>query len=813
MNSARRFLTVQLFVLAACLALFLPSLSLAQAPANTLRVAGLKDKVIVQRDERGIAYIEAQNDHDLYFAQGYVTASDRLWQMDVLRRTARGELAEIFGKAVLEEDKRRRTYGFARLSQQAAAKVTGELKTLLDAYANGVNAYIASRDDKTLPVEFRLLQYKPRPWMPADSLVLGYIMHESLTSSWQLDVMRAAFADLPKAQYEQLFNEYSTMDTPVVGSDNVKAKAKKAVASNVKVGVKVGSDLLALAQADEAVKQRSLERIGLHAEELAASNNWVVSGKRTTTGKPLLSSDPHLALTVPPIWYLINLSAPGVRVAGVSIPGIHCVIIGHNERIAWGMTNIGPDVQDLYKEKFDAANPARYQTPAGWKDAEIRTEEIKVRTVPTKPETETVKLNVTVTRHGPIVLEKNNERFALQWTALNPELDMASSFHKLNRARNWKEFCAALSTYAGAPQNHVYADVDGHIGYYGAGYIPIRKRGDGSVPYDGATDEGTWTGFIPFDKLPHLFDPPSGYIATANARIVGKDYPYFISHSWSQPYRQKRINDLLQQNKKFSVEDFRAIQADTYAIGGKGFADAVLKLFTNNHVTSQGGGAEDTPMSATLSLLADWDGKVNPDSRAALLVNEMRQVFTNHVLKSALGEERARQYRWGNRDSFIDSLTTNWRTEWLPKEFASWKDLLVASEAEARVNLTKQYGSDESKWTFGNAVQIKFNHPLANAPMVGSQFKIDPLPQRGNGYGGGLGPTVNVGPSVSMRLIADTSNWDNTQHTIATGQSGDPKSPHYKDQVMDWYNTTPRVFPFSKQAVQKAAKQTVTLVP
>lgn len=807
MKSADRLHTVLAFVFTACCLLLWDGTNLAQS-ANTLRVAGLKDKVTVQRDERGIPYIEANNDHDLYFAQGYVTASDRLWQMDVLRRTARGEMAEIFGKTVLEEDNRRRTYGFARLSEQAAANVSAEMRPLLTAYANGVNAFIASCDDKTLPLEFRILQYKPRPWTMADSLSIGLIMHESLTSSWQLDVMRAAFADLPKAKYEQLFNEYSTMDTPVVGSDNGKAKAKKAVASNIKIG----SDLLALAMQDEAIRQRSVERIGFHAEELAASNNWVVSGKRTTTGKPLLSSDPHLALTVPPIWYLINLSAPGVRVAGVSIPGIHCVIIGHNERIAWGMTNIGPDAQDLYKEKFDAANPKRYQTPQGWKDAEVRTEEIKVRIVPTKPETETVKLDVTVTRHGPIVLEKDNQRFALKWTALDASLDWAGSFHRLNRARNWKEFCAALSTYAGAPQNHVYADVDGHIGYYGARYIPIRKSGDGSVPYDGSTDEGEWTGFIPFEKLPHLFDPPAGYIATANARIVGKDYPYFISHSWAGPYRQKRIHDLLKQNKKFSADDFRAIQGDDFAIGGKLFADAVLKQFSGSQAPASSVNGGGSPMSSTLNVLAAWDGRAHPESRGAALIAEMRTAFINRVLASALGAERARQYRWGNRETLIDTLVTTWPKEWLPKEFATWKDLLVACEADARANLTKQLGSDEAKWTFGNAVQIKFNHPLAIAPMVGAQFKIDALPQRGTG-GGGLGATVNVGPSVSMRLIADTSNWDNTQHTISTGQSGDPKSPHYKDQIMDWYNVTPRVFPFTKPAVQKAAKRTVTLIP
>jgi penicillin G amidase len=780
----------------------------ASASSDTLKVAGLQSSVTVRRDERGIPYIEAANDHDLYFAQGYITASDRLWQMDLLRRTGRGELAEIFGGRVLDEDKRHRTYGFARYSEALAAKLTGEAQALSDAYAQGVNAYIASRAEGTLPVEFRILKYKPRPWTAADSIVIGLLMHESLTNSWQVDVMRAALSDLPADRVRELLPEFSELDTPVVGSDKTKAKAAKVART-----VRVSNELLAAALQEQEVGERSLDRVGLHAEALAASNNWVVSGKRTATGKPLLASDPHLALSVPSIWYMVNLSAPGVRVAGVSIPGIHAVVIGHNERIAWGLTNIGPDVQDLYREKFDPTNPKRYQTPTGWKEAEVRTEEIKVRKVPTEPATETVPLEVTVTRHGPIVVEKNNERLALRWSALDPSLDYVLSFHRLNRAGNWKEFCAAISTFAGAPQNHVFADVDGHIGYYGARYIPIRKSGDGSVPFDGTTDDGEWTGWIPFEQLPHVFDPPSGYIATANARIVGRDYPHFITHSWSAPYRQRRINDLLQQNKKFTINDFRAIQGDDYSIGGKLFADALLKLMNGAQAPATAlNGSGSTTLSASLNTIAAWDGRAEPNSRGAVLIGEIRQAFINRVLKGVLGEERARIYRWGNRDTFIDHLVTNWPQHWLPKEFTSWKELLVACEQEARANLTKQLGADETKWTFGNASQIRFNHPLASVPFVGNQFKIDSLPQRGAG-GGGIGATPNVGPSVSQRLIADTSNWDNTQQGFQTGQSGDPTSPHYKDQVLDWYNVTPRVFPFSKAAVLNAAKQTMTLVP
>jgi penicillin amidase len=787
----------------------------AQAPAETqaLRLAGLQRNVTVRRDERGIPYLEAANEQDLYFAQGYVMASDRLWQMDLLRRTARGELAEIFGKALLEEDKRHRTYGFARLSEQIATNLPNdEGRTMTEAYARGVNAFIASCDEKALPIEFRILRYKPREWTVADSVSISLLMDESLSTTWPADVLRAAFSDLPPEKFNRLFPEFSKLDTPVVGSDQMRANGANAKAANDLANQSASSaaissrEILQQAMMSEALMKRSLSRLGLDAEELAASNNWVISGKRTTSGKPLLANDPHLSPSVPSIWYLVHLSAPGLRVAGVTIPGFFGVIIGHNDRIAWGMTNLGPDVQDLYSEKFDSENPRRYLTPAGWQEADIRREEINVRKAPTDPATEAVALDVTVTRHGPVVLEKGGARYALRWTIFDPKIASLKTFYLLNRAKNWREFTAAVKTFSDATQNFVYADADGHIGYYGAGFIPMRKSGDGSRPYDGSKDDGEWTGYIPFDKLPHVFDPPSGMIVTANARIVGRDYPYHLTHGWSVPYRQKRINDLLAAKSKLTIDDFRAIQGDVYAIGGKMFAQEVVKLFGNH-----AGG--DDKFKATLKLLAEWDGRVTADSKAALMIYAMRDLFFTHVLAGAVGEERARQYRWQNSQTTIDYLITERPNDWLPKGYANWQDYLRACESEARADLTKKLGADESKWKFGELAQIKFAHPLAAAPMIGEKFKIAPFPQQGNGYSGGLGPTVNVGPTVSMRMIVDLSNLDNSQHGITLGESGDPASPHYKDQLDDWRNVTPRVFPFTAEAVKKAAKQMLTLMP
>jgi penicillin amidase len=776
----------------------------AQPSTQNLVLPGLQKPVTVRRDERGIPYIEATNDEDLYFAQGYVTATDRLWQMDLQRRTARGELSEIFGQATLGEDKRHRTLGFARILDESAANLPADLSRALNAYAKGVNAYIESRTDQTMPPEFLILQYKPRPWTPVDSLAVGKLLAEYLSTSWQLDIMRAAMASLPKEKRDALLSETSPLDVLVVGRDrkSTNAAASTTLPESLRPSLPVLAELSQMFDTD----RRSLERLGLFRQDpetALASNNWVVSGKRTISGKPLLANDPHIPASAPNVWYMTELSAPGLHVAGVTFPGAPGIIIGHNDRLAWGVTNLGPDVQDVYIEKFDSANPRRYLTPQGWREAEVRHEEIKVRKGFTSTETNTVPLEVTVTRHGPIVLEKDSQRYTLRWTALDPALDAVGGFFRAGYARNWKEFTAALSTYGGPTQNFIYADVDGHIGYYGAGAIPIRKSGDGSVPYDGSTDAGEWTGRIPFDKLPHSFDPPSGIIVTANQRVVGNDYPYFLSHAWAQPYRARRIFDLLSQTPKLSADDFRKIQGDVYSIGLSSFARDSAKLLKARV-------AEDQKLRETVEAFEKWDGEVNADSSVAPLVYQMRAAFRTRILTAALGPDLLKVYEWHNTETMLDRVMSGQPKEWLPKEFDSYSDLLKACYDDARLALAKSLGADEAKWKWGEMAKVRFSHPLAAAPLIGLQFTIAPFPQNG---ASGLGPTVNVGSAVSMRLIADVSDWDKTQHGIPLGESGLPSSPHWKDQLEDWRNVTPRVFPFSKAAVESATRETLILEP
>ncbi len=788
--------------------------------AAMLNVKGLHAPATIRRDERGIPHIEAGDDADLYFAQGYATAQDRLWEMDLLRRRARGELAEIFGRTVLDEDKLHRTYGFAALADALGTQSPPAARIVLEAYAAGVNAYIESLDAQTLPPEFQLLQYKPRPWRPADSIIIGKFFAEVLSTTWQTDLVRAALADLPPAKRAVLLAEYTPLDVLVVGDDKQANKASNSSGHSKRTAPQVAHTalsraaqlaLLGAAADMRATTDRSLTRVGLAAPTNEASNNWVVSGRRTASGKPLLANDPHLPALAPSIWYMTHLSAPGLNVAGVTAPGAPGIIIGHNEHVAWGMTNLGPDVQDLYRESFtgDAAHQT-YLTPQGPQPVVVRHEEIKVRKSLTDAATETLPFDVQSTRHGPIILEQGGAHYALRWTALDPTALEFAAFYKLNRARNWTDFQTALSEYRGPTQNFVYADTEGHIGYYGAGVIPIRKTGDGSVPYDGAKDEGEWASFIPFAALPHVYDPPTGLIVTANQRVVGRSYPYFLTHLWAGPYRSRRIYELLQaKGNKLTAADFRAVQGDVYSIGGATFAHEAGTLLAVM-LAAMNGAEVDAKLHMTAMALAGWDGRVNADSPVAPWAAEMRLAFQRRMVTALLGAERAGKFAWSN-DAYIERLITERPADWLPQEFKTYNALMRACYEDARVALTKKIGADEAQWTWGRYAQVRMPHPLAAVPFVGQPFLIPPFPQ--NGSGASAGPTVNVGASVSMRFIADPADWDKTQHGIALGESGLPASPHWSDQLADWRAVTPRVFPFSKSAVVAATKTTLTLQP
>jgi penicillin G amidase len=760
------------------------AIGIAQSSTNTITVPGLSNQVTVRRDARSIPYIDAKSDADAYFAQGYTTASDRLFQMDLMRRLSRGETAEIFGRSVLEEDKRWRRFNFAKISEESIQFMAPELRSALENYARGVNAYIATLDEKTLPVEFRILQYKPREWRTSDTVIIGKILSDALSTTWRNDILRLSLQNVPKDKLADLTNPVTPYDVILFGTDT------KAVATAENISsVEWSKDLMARADEADSIRKKSLERIGLYAEGLAASNNWVISGKRTADGKPILANDPHLSPTAPGIWYLTHLSTPTMRVSGVTVPGVPGIILGHNENIAWGATNVGPDVQDLYAETFN--DKGEYKTPTGWEAAVTRKETINVRSNPLNPATESVTIEVIETRNGPIITESNGKKYALKWTAFDPKNIEFESFYLWNRARNWDDFKSGLKRYGGSAQNFVFADVKGNIGWYAASKIPIRRVGDGSMPYDGSTNEGDWVGFIPFEELPNLYNPPNGLIVTANQRIVGTSYKYTqMSRDAATPWRARRLYDELDAKAKITHDDVRDAQHDTYNIPAANLSKEIVKL----------GAAS----AETLTTLKAWDGRMNADSRGALLASDIRVCIANKI-----GEANAPIPAYLIRERVLDSAIRERSARWLPAGFKDYGELIKSCDTAVRAGFAdpKRYGPNDADWLWGKIWQSRFPHPLAGAPLIGSQFATPNVPINGSGQ------TPNVGSSVSMRHITSPGNWDATRHVIPLGQSGDPKSPHFKDQFDAWRTGTPLVFPFSKTAVEKAATGIVVMNP
>lgn len=756
----------------------------AQQPTQTLKVTGLKSNVTVKKDARAIPFIEAADDADLYFAQGYVTASDRLWQMDLFRRVALGETAEIFGKTTLEEDKRWRKLGFRQISEQSLQFLSPDLKVALDNYARGVNAYIATLDEKTLPIEFQILQYRPREWRPTDTLVIGKILSDALSTTYDQDLLRAAIANLPADKQADLLNKVTPYDVVLFGKD-----APNARKMSLNFSEKFDEKFFAKLENDLETRKNSLERIGFYAEELAASNNWVISAKRTKDGKAMLANDPHLQPRAPGIWYLSHLSTPKMRVSGVTFPGVPGIVLGHNESIAWGATNVGPDVQDLYLETFNAEG--KYQTPTGWETPTVRKEEIKVRVNLLKPDTETVSLEVQETRNGVIYVEEGGKKYALKWTAREPRNLEFEAFIRLNHAKNWTDFQNALKTYGGASQNFVYADMKGNIGWQVGGRIPIRKTGEGALPYNGATNDGEWTGYIPFEELPFLYNPPEGLIVTANQRIVGTDYKYQqMSRDAAMPWRARRIYDLLKPNTKVTMDDVRDVMYDDFNIPLDLFAKEIVKM--------------NAASNETLEILKNWNGRMSPDSQAALLTNEIRNCTANKI-----AADNKPLQTWIVREKILPVVLSEKPARWLPKQFSDYGALFKACEQESIASLAnpKRFGEDRTKWIWGNLFKSTFPHPLAAAPLIGGQFATPNVGINGSGQ------TPNVGSAVSMRHIASPGNWDETRHVIPLGQSGNPKSPFYKDQFEAWRTGTPAIMVFTKPAVDKAAKEVILMTP
>jgi len=514
-----------LVLLTACAVFYFMARSALPQLDGTLMVPGLSAPVTVTRNNHGIPTIEAANLDDLFFAQGYVNAQDRLWQMDATRRYASGELAEILGSDLIEHDKEQRILGLRVAARRALAAFTDENRARFQDYARGVNAYIDSHRDR-LPLEFRILRYSPKPWLPEDSTVIAAQMVKDLNHDPNIFAREKITAKLGPELAADLYPNSSMHDHPPTA---------------MRPSLENDSNPDQNDEEDEDAPPPSsvTHRDSSPAERfVVGSNDWVVSGAHTVSGKPLLSDDMHLGHQMPNLWFEAHLRSGNYDVAGVTLPGMPFVVVGHNQRIACGFTNVGATVEDLYVETFNGAG--KYKTPSGWQDPEHRQEIVHVKGRPD------VTLDVTLTRHGPIVsdlLPGETRKLALRWTLYD---GVRNPFFNVNSAQNWEEFRRAFSEFDAPGQNVVYADVDGNIGYQATGKIPIRAKGDGRVPADGGSGDFDWTGFIPYDKMPSIYNPPSGIIGTANGRITPDGYPYSISSQWEAPWRTDRIYRVLQ---------------------------------------------------------------------------------------------------------------------------------------------------------------------------------------------------------------------------------------------------------------------------
>ena len=787
---------------------------------GAIQVAGLSAPVEVLRDARGVPHLRASSLQDLFFAQGYVTAQDRLWQMDLSRRLAEGELSEVFGERTLRLDLENRTLGFRQVSQRALAELSPEARAPLTAYANGVNAFIASHRDR-LPLEFLLLNYQPRPWTEVDSLGVALNMAKTLNTTWRTDLMRERIrAKLGPELSADLLPDHSSLDEPVAEPVATPGRMPKKTSSpsadgsfrgvpqewddeESRTSVTFRARFLASLGATSEVDDPTLAALvspGDESNPALGSNNWVVSGAHTQSGKPLLANDPHLDHSVPSVWYMIHLKAPGLNVSGVSLPGLPLVVIGHNERIAWGMTNTGPDVQDLYAESFDPGAPNKYLHNGAWVDAEVRDEVIKVRGK------RDYRLTVKITRHGPIVSNSSGRDLALRWTALEPHA-LSALFYgasKIGLAQNWEEFTSALRDYTGPMQNFVYADMEGNIGYYAAACVPIRKRGIGAVPAPGSTDEYDWTGYIPFDDLPHSYNPASGMIATANGRVVPDGYPYFITSHWDPPFRTARIFQLLRAGKAFTVDDMLRIQTDIVTLEDKWLAEQLLRAGLQKQ--PQGPDAQ-----YALSLLSHWDGEARMDSAATLVCEVTRKALLQRILRPKLGGDLS-VYHWGMSTIFLENVLANNWTRWLPPGDSSFADTLMESLEEGVKQIPSLVGSrSHDSWKWGNTILLTFYHPLGQGlPLLGRLLDVGAFPQAGTATTV-KATTARHGPS--MRMVVDLSNLDHSVQNITLGESGQVFSPYYKDQFEAWH--TGRSFPmsFSDAAVEQATVHKLVLGP
>ncbi len=784
-----------------------------------LHLKGLREAVEVITDRYGVPHIYAQNEDDLFFAQGYIHAQDRLWQMEFNRRIGSGRLSEIFGKLALETDRFARRVGMHRASAAAAEQLPEQSKRIFDAYAQGVNAFIEHNRNK-LPIEFFLLRFKPEPWQITDSILWSKMMGWNLGGNWETEVIRARIvAKLGAERAAKLEAGYDPTHPLIIPP-----------------GVEYQGINLGMLEQYEQLKQ--LSGFGM----LGGSNNWVVDGSMTTTGLPILCNDPHLLQAAPSIWYECHLVAGDIDVIGVSFPGTPTIVIGHNQYVAWGLTNAISDIEDLYIEKFNPQNPYQYEYMGKWEDAQVVREEIKVKGAKAP-----VIEEVRITRHGPIVTSiphpsqgdpagKNGNPgtngepvellLALRWTGLEKH-DILSAAQEINRATNCEEFREALRGWDMPPQNVVYADIQGNIGYVMAGAIPIRAKGQALLPSPGWTGEYEWTGYIPFEELPQIFNPGQHFIVTANNRVVDDSYPYYITNEWLNGYRAQRIRDLLTSKGKLALSDMASIQADQYSLPAVEIVPHILKIQPDSRLEKD-----------ALDVLRTWNYILAPGSAGAAIYSMFLFKLERIVFSAMLGDEEtlvqnylgvgttilALQNGYASRSKpLLIRLLNEHDDSWfadsvIPDSPNSWDEAISNAFTGAIEELQEKLGSDVSRWKYGALHKMTYNHPFGMVKPLDRIFNRGPFP-----VGGDI-DTINQAASLanqpdtvvtvpSYRQIANLADLKASLSGHAPGQSGHPASKHYADFIKPWLNVEHHPQLFERGMIEENAEGTLLLMP
>jgi penicillin amidase len=746
-----------------------------------LKLAGLHGEVKVERDVDGIPTIHAGNIEDLMFGLGVVHAQDRLWQMETHRRIGAGRLAEAFGPSALETDRFLRALGVRRAAAAQYAQAPAETKAVLQAYARGVNA-VLRQALQARPPEFVILGVQPQDWDPVDSLAWAVMMAWDLGGNWSSELLRMRLAlKLPVDRINQLLPPYPG-EQPLATADY--------------------AALYRALKLDDSVARQALAGAPPSGIEGAGSNDWVVAGKHTESGRPLLANDPHLKLSAPALWYLARLEAPGLKIAGATMPGLPLVVLGQSERIAWGFTNTGPDVQDLYLEAADPADPSRYRTPDGWASFEAHDEVIKVKGRPD------VKMTVRSTRHGPVISDagiaqdllgsgrRRPYAIAMRWTALDPDGDLVSVGLHMTQARSVQAYIAAANAWVAPMQNMVVADADGHIGFVAAGRVPLRKPENdlkGLVPAPGWDARYDWAGFVPAEATPRELDPARGWIATSNQRIHGPDYPYFLTSEWVPPYRQQRIEQLLQARDKHTPQSMAAMQADVQSLAASRLLPWLM------HARSL------HPLAAEAQRhLHSFDGTMAADRAAPLIFWAWLRHLTERIFADEVGHDLFDRSLSGRsfRDALEGVLARNdgwWCDDKRTPAVETCAMQADAAFTDALQELQARFGDDVAGWHWGDAHLARsehrpFSHVRALAPLFELRTPVGGDTYTVNVSRVGLRPDATTGElyldehGPSLRAIYDLGDPRQSRFMHSSGQSGLVFSPLYRNFVQRWAN-------------------------